>query len=116
MRTATDHTVNKENSVPLTKILYNSTVCISIEADEAIPYKTTSPFCEHYEHIPAQFKHKILKQRAVIRHELSTYERDYYARHHFVPTEEDSPHFKRLITRRNLANKIPSKLGDQAMM
>ena len=47
----------------------------------------------------------------MIQFELSTYGRDYYARHQSIPTEEDSPHFKRLITRWNLANKLLQSWG-----
>ena len=68
-------------------------------------------FVERYGCILAQFKQKILKQQAVIQFELSTYGRDYYARHQSVPTEEDSPHFKRLITRWNLANRLLQSWG-----
>ena len=133
MHTATDHTVNKENSVPNHQHECNpkSKLCIAISkvigVDKGLiqldsvylklkqmkqsHIKPPHHFVESYERILAQFKHKILKERAEIRHELSTYERDYYARHHFVPTEEDSPHFKRLVTRRNLANKLLQSWG-----
>ena len=66
---------------------------------------------EQYESNLAQFKQKILKQRAVIRHELSTYEKNYYAKHQTLPTEGDCALFKRLITKRNLANKLLQSWG-----
>ena len=66
---------------------------------------------EWYESNLAQFKQNILKQQAVIRHELSTYEKDYYAKHQTLPTEGDCALFKRLITKRNFANKLLQSWG-----
>ena len=126
-------TGNKENTIPNYQDQSNpkSTLCIAISKVVGIHkdliqldnlhlklkqmkqshIHPPQHFVEQYEGNLAQFKQKILKQRAVIRHELSTYERDYYAKHQSVPTEADSPHFRRLITKRNLANKLLQSWG-----
>ena len=108
--TATDYTVDKENSAPNCQHVCNpkSKLCIAIskligvdkdliqldsvylklKQMKQFHIKPHQHFVESYECILAQFKHKILK-RAVVRLELSTYERDYYALDIRLPVERE---------------------------